>query len=93
MVPLKQLNNFRRTPQMPLTNCEVRLVFTWYVNPVILYINNANKSSTFPITKTKLYLPMVALPTQDNGKSGLKMNKLIEIKNYNKLRSLAQSQI
>ena len=29
MVPLKYLNNFWRTLEMPLTNCEVNLILTW----------------------------------------------------------------
>ena len=30
--------------------------------------NNANQNTTFAITETKLYVPMVTLSTQDNAK-------------------------
>ena len=34
-VPLKYLSNFWRTLNMPLINCEVSLILTWYENCVI----------------------------------------------------------
>ena len=36
MVPLKYLSNFWRTLEMPLTNCEVKLVLTWSAGCVII---------------------------------------------------------
>ena len=33
-----------------------------------IYTNVANQNSTFEITKTKLYVPVVTLSTQDNAK-------------------------
>ena len=59
MVPLKYLSNFWRTLEMPLINCEVEL---------IINTNVANQNPTFTITETNLYLPVVTLSTQDNGK-------------------------
>ena len=44
---------------MPLINCEVEL---------IINTNVANQNPTFTITETNLYLPVVTLSTQDNGK-------------------------
>ena len=50
MVPLKYLSNFWKTLEMPLSNCEVELILTWFENCVIIstnasYIyNNRNKS-------------------------------------------------
>ena len=36
MVPLKYLSNFWRTLQMPLINCEIGLILTWFKNCVIV---------------------------------------------------------
>ena len=38
MVPLKHLNNFWRTLEMPLINCEVNLILTWSKDCVILIL-------------------------------------------------------
>ena len=52
---------------MPLINCEINLIQTWSANCLI---SNAavNQATTFTITDTKLYVPFVALSTQDNAK-------------------------
>ena len=68
MVPLKYLNNFWRTLEMPLINCEVELILTWSADCVIIYTNVANQVPTFTITETNLYVPVVTLSTQDNAK-------------------------
>ena len=68
MVPLKYLSNFWRTLEMPSINFEVNLILTWSANCVIVSTNNANQGSTFEITNTKLYVPVVTLSTQDNAK-------------------------
>ena len=65
MVPLKYLNNFWRTIEMPLINCEVNLILTWSSNCVI---TNSDGAGTFAITDTKLYVPVVTLSTQENTK-------------------------
>ena len=50
----------------------------WSANSVIIYTNVANQNSTFQISETKLYVPVVTSSTQDNAKllpqikSGLK---------------------
>ena len=65
IVPLKYLTSFQRTLEMPLINCEINLILTWsdkYVSA------NDFKATTFTITDTKLYVPFVALSTQDNAK-------------------------
>ena len=46
---------------MPLINCEVNLILTWSSTCVIVSTNNANQNATFPITDTKLYVPVVTL--------------------------------
>ena len=68
MVPLKYLNIFWGTLEMPLISCEVNLISTWSTNCVIVSTNVANQNSTFEITDTKLYVPVVTLLTQDNSK-------------------------
>ena len=54
MVSLKYLSNFWRTLEMPLINCEVKLVLDWSANCVIIYINAADKVPKFTITETNL---------------------------------------
>ena len=89
MVPLKYLSNFWRTLEMPLINCEVNLILTWSSTCVI---TNSNGAGTFPITDTKLYLPVVTLSTQENTqflqqlKSGFK-----RVINWNKYLSKPKS--
>ena len=53
---------------MPLINCEVNLILTWSENCVIIYTKDANQNSTYVITETKLYVPVVTLSTQHNTK-------------------------
>ena len=48
MVPLKYLQNFWRTLEMPLINCEI---LTCFGNCVIVYTDAANPGATFAITK------------------------------------------
>ena len=68
MAPLKYLNNFWRTLERPLINCELDLILDWSASCVIIYTNDANQISTFTITETNLYVPVVTLSTQDNSK-------------------------
>ena len=85
MVPSKYSSNFWRTLEIPLINCEVNLILTWSANCVVVYTNVANQGATFEIAKTKLYVPVITLSTQDNAeflpqlKSGFK-----RIINWNK---------
>ena len=53
---------------MSLINCEIELILTWSANCVIIYTDAPNQVSTFTITETKLYVPVVTLSTQDNAK-------------------------
>ena len=68
MVSFKYLSNFWRTLEIPLINYEVNVILTWSTNCVIIYTNVANQNPTFEITQTKLYVPVVALSSQDNAK-------------------------
>ena len=65
MVPIKYLNDFWRTPEMPLINCKGNLILTWSSTGVI---TNSTGAGTFKITDTKLYVPVVTLSAQDNSK-------------------------
>ena len=46
---------------MPLINCEINLILTWSANCSILSGTVANQVTTFAITDTKLYVPVVTL--------------------------------
>ena len=65
IVPLKYLSNFWRTLQMPLINCEGNLILAWSSTCVI---TNSTGLGRFPITDTRLYVPVVTLSTQDKTK-------------------------
>ena len=65
IVPLKYLSTFWTTLEMPLINCEVNLILTWSKDCVI---TNSTGEGKFPITETKLYVPVVTLLTKDNEK-------------------------
>ena len=54
--PLKYLNNFWRTFEMLLNNCEINLVLTQSVGCIISF---ATWGTKFAITDAKLYIPVV----------------------------------
>lgn len=62
-LPLRYLDTFPRTLKMPLINCEINLFLTWSANCDICEVD---KITTFAITDTKLYGPVVTLSTKDN---------------------------
>ena len=74
MEPLKYLNNFWRTPETPIINCEIDLILTWSEKCVL------PKATIFAIKNKKLYVPVATLSTRDNAKlleqlkSGFKKN-------------------
>ena len=53
---------------MTLINYEITLCLNWSENCVIVATNVAAQVTTFSITNTKLYVPIVVLSTQDNAK-------------------------
>ena len=67
-VPLKYLNNFWRTLEIPLINCEIILIVTWSTRCFIIDPPIAGQEPTFTIIDTKRYVPVVTLSTQDNAK-------------------------
>ena len=50
---------------MPLINCEINLILTWSHKCVL---SHDRKATTFAVIKTKIYVPVVTLSTQDNVK-------------------------
>ena len=69
-VPIKYLSNFWRSLEMPLINCKIHLELNWSKDCVISTIT----ATTFKITNTKLYVPIVTL----SGKDNVKLVKLLE---------------
>ena len=49
---------------MPLINCEINLILTWYVNCAVCSATGATE-----FTDTKLYVSVVTLSTQDNAQN------------------------
>ena len=68
MVALKYLSNFWGTPEMSLVNCEINLNLNCSENCVIVSTSVADQGTTFSITDTRLYVPVLTLSTQDNAK-------------------------
>ena len=81
IAPLKYLSNFGRSLTVPLINCEVELIFTWFKNcvliskatreanygtdPVFRKIANP-KNGIFEITDKKLYVPVATLSKEND---------------------------
>ena len=72
-VPLKYLNNFWRSLEMPLINCQIELKLKWTKYCVLsaagndTEITNANNANgiIFTIKDTKLYVPVVTSSAKD----------------------------
>ena len=56
---------------MPLINCKIHLELTWDKDCVM----SSFSVTTFQITSTKLYVPVVTLPTKHNVKLIKQINK------------------
>ena len=78
---LKLLSNFWRSLNIPLINCEVELILTWFKNCVLIdkstreanYAVDPNvyeidnpENAIFEITDTKLYVPVVTLSKEND---------------------------
>ena len=70
VIPLKHLSNFWKSLNIPLINCEVKLILTWSKNYVLADMTVdaaadpaivAPTELEFKITDTKLYVPVVNL--------------------------------
>ena len=79
-IPLKYLGNFWRILDIPLINCEITLVLSWYKEcllvgrafrgPPAAVANRINSptSAKFEITDCKLYVPVVTLSAENDNK-------------------------
>ena len=79
-IPLKYLGNFWRSLDIPLINCEIKLVLSWYKECVLAVrafrgppaaaANRINSptSAKFEITDCKLYVPVVTLSAENDNK-------------------------
>ena len=72
VVPLKCLNNFWRSLEMPLINCTVYLELNWIEHCVL---STAGDSAKFAITNTKLHVPIVTLSTKDSANLTKQLNE------------------
>ena len=63
VVPLKYLSNFFRSLEMPLINYKIKLNLTWK-KECVLSTDACN--AVFIINDTKMYVPVVTLPKEDN---------------------------
>ena len=63
VIPLKHLSNFWISLNIPLINCEVKLILTWSENCVLadMTANVTPSGAIFKITDTKLYVTVVTL--------------------------------
>ena len=74
VAPLKHLSNFWRHLHIPLINCEVEIILTWFKNCVLIdklareadynadpnvYKRNNPEDATFKKTDVKLFVPVV----------------------------------
>ena len=81
VVPLKHLSNFWRHLDIPLINCEVELILTWFKNCILIdtsireadhnadpnvYEIDNPENATFKITDVKLFVPVVTLSKENN---------------------------
>ena len=76
-IPLKYLGNFWRTLDIPLINCEITLVLSWYKECVLVgrarrdppaAAINSPTDTKFEITDCKLYVPIVTLSAENDNK-------------------------
>ena len=71
IVPLKYVLSFFRSLELPLVNTKLYIELNYTKNSVIS--DNAGATS-FKITKTELYIPVVTLNTEDDNK----LNQLLD---------------
>ena len=90
VVPLKYLNNFFRSLEMPLINCKIKLNLTWK-KECVLSSNDGN--AVFIINDTKLYVPVVTLSKEDNKDLIEQQNKGFQRSIYwNKYKTKSQTE-
>ena len=64
-VPLKYISNFLRSLELPLISTKLYIKLNW---TKISVMRNVDGDTTFQITKTELYVPVVTLNTDNNKK-------------------------
>ena len=76
VVPLKYVNRFFRSLEMPLVNCKIDLELTWHKDCIISSADAAAAGQvvSFMITNAKLYVPVVTLSTKDNNNLTKQLN-------------------
>ena len=76
-IPLKYLGNFWRSLDIPLINCEITLILSWYKECVLVgrahrglpaAAINSPTDAKFEITDCKLYVPVVTLSVENDNK-------------------------
>ena len=68
-IPLKYLSSFWRSLNIPLVNCEVKIILTWTKKRVLTDMTVASNPPTgleFQIKDTKLYVPVVTLSKEND---------------------------
>ena len=68
-IPLKYLSSFWRSLNIPLVNCEVKIILTWTKIRVLTDMTVASNPPTgleFQIKDTKLYVPVVTLSKEND---------------------------
>ena len=75
IVPLKYISSFFRSLELPLNNTKLYIELNYSINSIISTVDTAN-STSFKITKTELYVPVVILNTEDN-KLNIKHNNCL----------------
>ena len=105
-IPLTYLGNFWRRLDIPLINCEITLILSWYKECVLVVGRafrgspaaaanciNSPTSAKFEITDCKLYVPVVTLSAENENKllEQLKSGFRITIK-WNKYMSQMSNQ-
>ena len=97
VVPLTYLSNFWRSLNIPLINCEIELILTWFTNCVLISkaTREANdgtnsvvqkidnpENAILEITDTKLYVPVVTLSKENDAKLLEQLKKGFKRMNY-----------
>ena len=83
-IPLKYLGNFWRSLDIPLINCEITLILSWYKECALvgralrnepdpqpnppIHATEYPTSAKFEITDCKFYVPVVTLSAENDGK-------------------------
>ena len=76
-IPLKYFGNFWRSLDIPLINCEITLILSWYKECILVgrafrgppaAAINSPTDAKFEITDCKLYVPVVTLSAENDNK-------------------------